>query len=427
MTTFAALRDPRFIQGKALIHAKKYDAGIDCMCELLEALVTAYDPEHLETAPVLYEYGSALLLKAESTANLFGDAVEDASDKKDSNAPALTGIEKAQRAAAESSATAEDLEIAWEVLEVARVILKKNLDNVQARILLARVHLRLGDHELDNGQLVDAIRDYSECLSPRLGSLPATDRRLADAHTSLAMAHLYNSVPREKADPTAQRQERVTAAEHYGLAADVFESLIEESVKTMSTELSVTVTAALATKPKSSSSSSSSNSSSSSVSTSSVSDSTWYSTFKVPVLTIGGESNGLSTEDKALYELIDSLQILREKCLETGKLAAETETSAAPTNATGVQVGADGSQTSIGFGEPSSMFAQDGFDKPTFNTLSSTASSSSSSSSSINPGNVSILQPRPAPPSSESNNLQTNMLVPKKKKAKLDHQTVSAP
>ena len=49
MTTFAALRDPRFIQGKALIHAKKYDAGIDCMCELLEALVTAYDPEHLET------------------------------------------------------------------------------------------------------------------------------------------------------------------------------------------------------------------------------------------------------------------------------------------------------------------------------------------------------------------------------------------
>ena len=75
-----------------------------------------------------------------------------------------------------------------------------------------------------------------------------------------------------------------------------------------------------------------------------------------------------------MYELIDSLQILREKCLETGKLAAETETSAAPTNATGVQVGADGSQTSIGFGEPSSMFAQDGFDKPTFNTLTRASS-----------------------------------------------------
>ena len=126
--SWQASRDPRFIQGKALIKAKKYDAGIDCFCELLEALVTTFGDDHLETTPVLYEYGSALLLKAESTANLFGDAVEDAAAQKD--APKLSGIEKAQRAAAESSATAEDLEIAWEVLEVSRVILNKNLENV---------------------------------------------------------------------------------------------------------------------------------------------------------------------------------------------------------------------------------------------------------------------------------------------------------
>ena len=97
--SFVALRDPRYIQGRALIKAKKYDAGIDCMCELLEALVATFGGDHLETTPVLFEYGSALLLKAESTANLFGDAVEDAAADKDSNAPALTGIEKAQRAA----------------------------------------------------------------------------------------------------------------------------------------------------------------------------------------------------------------------------------------------------------------------------------------------------------------------------------------
>jgi len=188
--SFVALRDPRYIQGRALIKAKKYDAGIDCMCELLEALVATFGGDHLETTPVLFEYGSALLLKAESTANLFGDAVEDAAADKDSNAPALTGIEKAQRAAAESSATAEDLEIAWEVLEVSRVILNKNLNNVHAQLLLARVHLRLGDHEVDNGQLVDAIRDYSACLKLRLAALAVSDRRLADAHTSLAMAHV---------------------------------------------------------------------------------------------------------------------------------------------------------------------------------------------------------------------------------------------
>ena len=89
---------------------------------------------------------------------------------------------------------------------------QKNMENTEARILLARVHLRLGDHELDNGQLIDAIRDYSECLSLRLSSLPATDRRIADAHTSLAMAHLYNSVPRENVAPSAQAGERDRAA-----------------------------------------------------------------------------------------------------------------------------------------------------------------------------------------------------------------------
>ena len=73
-TTFVAYRDPRYVQGKALLKAKQYDTAIDAFCELLEALDTTYGPNHLESAPILFEYGSALVLKAESAANLFGDA-----------------------------------------------------------------------------------------------------------------------------------------------------------------------------------------------------------------------------------------------------------------------------------------------------------------------------------------------------------------
>ena len=88
------------------------------------------------------------------------------------------------------------------------------------------MHLRLGDHELDNGQLDAAIRDYKACLELRSGVLDPTDRRLADAHTSLAIAHLYNSMPRENAQPNDQIRERAAAAEHYDLAGDILERLL---------------------------------------------------------------------------------------------------------------------------------------------------------------------------------------------------------
>ena len=35
-TTFVAYRDPRYVQGKALLKAKQYDTAIDAFCELLE-------------------------------------------------------------------------------------------------------------------------------------------------------------------------------------------------------------------------------------------------------------------------------------------------------------------------------------------------------------------------------------------------------
>ena len=114
--------------------AKKYEAAIDCFCDLPEALVATGD-QHVETTPVLFEYGSVLLLKAESSANLFGDSIEEAEQEKQGKATGLSadapsssgepmsGMEKAKKAADAANAAAADLEIAWEVLEVSRVIL----------------------------------------------------------------------------------------------------------------------------------------------------------------------------------------------------------------------------------------------------------------------------------------------------------------
>jgi hypothetical protein len=53
---------------------------------------------------------------------------------------------------------AEELEIAWECMETARVILTKVPETKETSLLLARVMLRLGDLGTANGVLEAAIR-----------------------------------------------------------------------------------------------------------------------------------------------------------------------------------------------------------------------------------------------------------------------------
>jgi tetratricopeptide (TPR) repeat protein len=181
--------------------AKQFDAAIDAFGELLEALEVSFGGQHIETAPVLFEYGSALLLKAETAADLFGDAM------KGEGAP---------------SNSEEDLEIAWEVLEVAKNTLLQH-STKDARLLLARVYLRLADLCLDQGNCEQAILDYRACLVERQTFLKENDRLLADVYTCLAIAYLYNSARHQ--DPAGQRQQ---AIEQYLLASRVIESLLKQ-------------------------------------------------------------------------------------------------------------------------------------------------------------------------------------------------------
>eukprot|EP00946_MAST-07B_sp_MAST-7B-sp1_P004389 g4389.t1 len=434
---FAATRDPRFIQGRALVKAKKYEAAIDCFCDLLEALVATFGDQHVETTPVLFEYGSVLLLKAESSANLFGDSIEEAEQEKQgkatgpsADAPALSssssssssgepmsGMEKAKRAADAANAAAADLEIAWEVLEVSRVILARHLDTpalaTEARVLLARVHLRLGDHELDNGQLDAAIRDYKACLELRSGVLEPTDRRLADAHTSLAIAHLYNSMPRENAQPIDQVRERSAAAEHYDVAGDILERLLLKQTRASAatSALSQRIVAAYEAEAKALSQATKAEASKTKGAAAATegkgknaSRGVWYKAFTVPSKT----DTSVAKEDQSTWELVDTLQILREKSSETLKMAkgagtgqqqpqaAKSSSSSSSTSTTAPAPGApssseavpgpSGGVTTVGFGPPSGMFGNSGFDAPVLG--------GSSSSSALNPLPANTLQPK---------------------------------
>lgn len=81
-----------------------------------------------------------------------------------------------------------NLQVAWEVLEVSRVIYQKS-QTQEAQLKLAEVSLLLGEVSLESDQYDKAVEDFTTCLKLREAWLPPDDRRLAEIHFQLGLAH----------------------------------------------------------------------------------------------------------------------------------------------------------------------------------------------------------------------------------------------
>jgi len=157
-------------KAKAAIKSKSYDEAINFFAAVLKYKVEQSGELGAETAPLYYDYGDAVLRKAESSMDLFGGG----------------GDGEAAPADQQTEGDDDDLEIAWMNLEVAAKIYRecegKGLE-------LARVLLRLGDVSQASDNFEKSVADYTECLELRERYCKPHDRRLADAQYSLAMAH----------------------------------------------------------------------------------------------------------------------------------------------------------------------------------------------------------------------------------------------
>lgn len=167
--------------------------------------------DSLAVAPVYYEYGHALLSLTEATASLFGGAVEGA---------AASGSGDGEQDAKEA---ADDLEAAWEVMELARVIYSRYPGDQAVETQLARVYTRLGDLGLESDQFEQAKVDFEKALLLRRKLLKATKAddttQLADLYCQLAIACIYR-------DSTADKDKEVEVVPneeltHYVMAGRV--------------------------------------------------------------------------------------------------------------------------------------------------------------------------------------------------------------
>ncbi|KAL3799575.1 hypothetical protein HJC23_008702 [Cyclotella cryptica] len=238
---------PRYAIAKQFLSSGDFDAGLSLIEEELQNVREAIEKQHVGSnsasrgsedidlhpalAPLYYLYGTTLLYSVEeSEVMMNGDGDKDSQDQEvgdykeennenndEENEASNQQDEEDEPAAADP---AEDLQIAWENLDIARAILSRLVENFdptntnnsmkahksesfddisytpeeQCELLLdlAQIHTRLGDVQRANGN-ASSIEDYSRSLEIRSKLLGKFDKLVADCHYNIAK--MYAEAP----------------------------------------------------------------------------------------------------------------------------------------------------------------------------------------------------------------------------------------
>uniref|UniRef100_A0A3B5K6E3 Nuclear autoantigenic sperm protein (histone-binding) n=1 Tax=Takifugu rubripes TaxID=31033 RepID=A0A3B5K6E3_TAKRU len=89
-----------------------------------------------------------------------------------------------------SSQMLGNLQLAWEMLEVAKVIYKRK-DDEDGQLTAAQIYLKLGEVSAESGNYPQALEDFQECLCLQLKHLPPHSRLLAETHYHVATTLCY--------------------------------------------------------------------------------------------------------------------------------------------------------------------------------------------------------------------------------------------
>uniref|UniRef100_A0A3Q0SKA0 Nuclear autoantigenic sperm protein n=1 Tax=Amphilophus citrinellus TaxID=61819 RepID=A0A3Q0SKA0_AMPCI len=120
---------------------------------------------------------------------------EEAAAKEDSE-PALKEVDSAAKEEKDKDSDSEDdevgnLQLAWEMLEVAKVIYKRK-DTKEDQLMAAQAHLKLGEVSAESGNYTQALEDFQECLKLQVKHLDPDSRLLAETHYQLGVTYSLN-------------------------------------------------------------------------------------------------------------------------------------------------------------------------------------------------------------------------------------------
>ncbi|XP_054623317.1 histone-binding protein N1/N2-like isoform X2 [Dunckerocampus dactyliophorus] len=84
-----------------------------------------------------------------------------------------------------------NLQLAWEMLEVAKVIYKRK-EAKEDQLMAAQTHLKLGEVSAETGNYTQALEDFQECLKLQLKHLDSDSRLLAETRYQLGLTFSLN-------------------------------------------------------------------------------------------------------------------------------------------------------------------------------------------------------------------------------------------
>ncbi|KAM9791075.1 histone-binding protein N1/N2-like isoform X2 [Syngnathus typhle] len=92
-----------------------------------------------------------------------------------------------------------NLQLAWEMLELAKVIYKRK-ESKDDQLMAAQAHLRLSEVSAESGNYVQALEDLRECLSLQRKHLDADSRLVAETYYQLGLTFSLNQQYGESVD-----------------------------------------------------------------------------------------------------------------------------------------------------------------------------------------------------------------------------------
>ncbi|KAK5859537.1 hypothetical protein PBY51_021089 [Eleginops maclovinus] len=126
-----------------------------------------------------------------------GDKEEEAEDGEEEEEEIEGDTEEGGEgdAAAEKDSDDEEevgnLQLSWEMLEVAKVIYKRKASK-EDQLMAAQTYLKLGEVSSESGNYTQALEDFQECLKLQMKHLDSDSRLLAETHYRLGLTYTLN-------------------------------------------------------------------------------------------------------------------------------------------------------------------------------------------------------------------------------------------
>ncbi|XP_061540293.1 histone-binding protein N1/N2-like isoform X4 [Phycodurus eques] len=168
-------------------------------CSMLAA---RYGDTAEECGEAFFLCGKSLLELARMENAVLGNALEGVPEEsEDEEQPCNSNIESANNLDddddddEDKEGDKEDdevgnLQLAWEMLEVAKVIYKRK-EGKEDQLMAAQAFLKLGEVGAETGNYPQALDDFQECLTLQLKHLPPHSRLLAETHYHVATMLCY--------------------------------------------------------------------------------------------------------------------------------------------------------------------------------------------------------------------------------------------